>query len=129
PGPRAAPGGLAGAVPRAWGLFTAHPCGARGWARAKVAAAAARGTLEVRCRRGGERLRPAGHRPHRSLKTLLAEAQIPPWERHRVPLLWADHQLIAIADGPRDVAWQAAPLEPGLVLQWQKPLPSANVDS
>ncbi len=47
---------------------------------------------------GGERLRPAGDRHHRSLKALCQRAAIPPWERRRLPLVWHGEQLLAVAD-------------------------------
>src|SRR5690606_36358208 len=49
----------------------------------------------VRYRRGGEQLRLQG-RPTRSLKKILQEAGIPPWQRERLPLLFADDHLIAV---------------------------------
>ena len=52
--------------------------------------------LIVRFREGGERLRPFGSKQHRSLKNLLQEADIPPWERTRIPLLFDHDQLIAV---------------------------------
>jgi tRNA(Ile)-lysidine synthetase-like protein len=52
--------------------------------------------LIVRFRRGGERLKPIGSNRHRSLKNLFQEADIPPWERTRIPLLFNHDQLIAV---------------------------------
>ena len=52
--------------------------------------------LIVRFREGGERLKPFGSKQHRSLKNLLQEADIPPWERTRIPLLFNRDQLIAV---------------------------------
>jgi tRNA(Ile)-lysidine synthase len=54
--------------------------------------------VEVGFRRGGERLRPAGGRHTRDLKTLLQEAAIPPWQRERMPLLRRRDHLLAVAD-------------------------------
>src|SRR5208282_5967179 len=44
--------------------------------------------LTVRLRRGGESLQPDPKRPRRSLKNLLQEARIPPWQRATMPLLY-----------------------------------------
>ena len=52
--------------------------------------------LIVRFRVGGERLKPFGSKQHRSLKNLLQEADIPPWERTRIPLLFYNDQLISV---------------------------------
>jgi len=52
--------------------------------------------LIVRFREGGERLKPIGSKQHRSLKNLLHEADIPPWERARIPMLFHNKQLISV---------------------------------
>lgn len=52
--------------------------------------------LIVRFRKGGERLKPIGNKQHRSLKNLLQEADIPPWERARIPLLFHNDELISV---------------------------------
>jgi tRNA(Ile)-lysidine synthase len=55
-------------------------------------------TLNVRLRRGGEQLKPAG-KPHtRDLRALLQEAGVPPWQRARVPLIFRGDELLAAAD-------------------------------
>lgn len=53
--------------------------------------------LEVRFRRGGERLQETG-RPTRSLKHLLQEGGVPPWLRPCVPLIHFEGILLAAAD-------------------------------
>lgn len=53
--------------------------------------------VEVRLRHGGERCRLSG-RPRRPLKKLLQEAGVPPWERARLPLIFVDGELAAVAD-------------------------------
>ena len=52
--------------------------------------------LTVRFREGGERFKLFGQKQHRSLKNLLNEAEIPPWERNRIPLLFHNDQLISV---------------------------------
>lgn len=52
--------------------------------------------LIVRFRSGGERLKPFGKKHHRSLKNLFQEADVPPWERDRIPLLYCEDQLISV---------------------------------
>ena len=53
--------------------------------------------MQVRYRQGGEKIRlsPKGHR--QALKKLFQQAGIPPWVRDRVPLLYIDDRLIAVA--------------------------------
>ncbi len=77
---------------------------------------APQGALQVRYRQGGETLRLAG-RGQRDLKRLLNECALPAFVRARVPLLYCDEQLLAVANLPGLVAnthgcWQ---------LHWQPP--------
>jgi len=53
--------------------------------------------LSVRFRQGGERLCVAGREGHHSLKKLFQEAAVPPWQRERIPLLFADDELVAVS--------------------------------
>lgn len=65
--------------------------------------------LLVRYRHGGEHLQHAGHL--RELRTLMQAAAIPPWERERLPLVFAGEQLLAVvgtdirADGVPDMSF------------------------
>jgi len=74
------------------------------------------GAVEVRKRQGGERLRPVAGGPHRSLKNLLQEAAIPPWQRDTLPLLWCRGQLAWAAGVGYDADWLAEPGEAGIIL-------------
>lgn len=56
------------------------------------------GSWRVAYRAGGERLRPAPGRPSRELRTWLQEQGVPPWERERLPLVWAGDELIGVGD-------------------------------
>lgn len=53
--------------------------------------------LTIRYRHGGEIFHPAGRNHSRSLKKLLQEAGIPPWERDYIPLIYLDDELVAVA--------------------------------
>lgn len=73
-------------------------------------------TIQRRC--GGERFRLDAQRPRRTLKNLLQEAQVPPWEREGMPLLWCGEDLVWV---PRiGVAWNycCRPGAPGVVVTW-----------
>ncbi|MEQ8517225.1 MAG: tRNA lysidine(34) synthetase TilS, partial [Chromatocurvus sp.] len=81
----------------------------------RVAISARRGAqsdLTLAFRQGGERLRLPGEVHHRSLKTLLQSAGVPPWWRERLPLLFAGQQLVAAGglwraqNAPADLAWE-----------------------
>jgi tRNA(Ile)-lysidine synthase len=54
--------------------------------------------LTLRFRRGGELFKPLERAHHRSLKHWLQEAAIVPWMRTRIPLLYRDDHLVAVAD-------------------------------
>lgn len=66
-------------------------------------------TLQVRSRRGGERLRPVRGGPRRALKSLLQEARVPLAQRAGLPLVYARGRLIAVADRWLDESVQAGP--------------------
>ncbi len=53
--------------------------------------------LSVRFRRGGERLCVAGREGRHSLKKLFQEAAVPPWQRNRIPLVFAGDELVAVS--------------------------------
>ena len=74
--------------------------------------------LAVAFRRGGERLRPVGRSGRKGLKKLCQEAEVPPWERDRLPLLYVGDTLVAVADLWIADGWQATDDAPGWKLTW-----------
>jgi tRNA(Ile)-lysidine synthase len=54
--------------------------------------------VEVRFRRGGEKIRLPGRQGHHSLKNLFQEAGIPPWERDVIPLIYLNDRLASVGD-------------------------------
>ena len=54
-------------------------------------------TLQVRFRQSGERIQPAGRSGHHSLKKLFQEASVPAWKRSKIPLIYLNDELIAVA--------------------------------
>ncbi|MDP1772009.1 MAG: tRNA lysidine(34) synthetase TilS [Methylobacter sp.] len=54
--------------------------------------------VEIRFRRGGEKICLPGRQGHHSLKNLFQEAGIPPWERDAIPLVYLDDMLAAVGD-------------------------------
>ena len=84
--------------------------------------------LQVRFRRGGESLRPAGRRERHSLKHLFQEAGVPPWERARVPLIYRGDDLLAVAGYWVCAEFQAAPDESGMCFTWSRSIvPSGSI--
>ncbi|PXW90843.1 tRNA(Ile)-lysidine synthase [Nitrosomonas sp. Nm84] len=74
--------------------------------------------MTVRSRSGGERFTPACNRPRRSLKNLLQEASIPPWERTMMPLLFCDDKLIWVPGIGIDCEFQVKSGELGTLPIW-----------
>lgn len=75
--------------------------------------------VTIRLRLGGERLRPDCNRPRRSLKNLLREASLPPWQRQRLPLIFSGEQLVCVPGIGVDCDFQAMGSEQGLMVEWQ----------
>lgn len=78
----------------------ATPADPAGDADAAPTAAAFDPPVLIRGRRGGERIRLPGREHHHSLKHALQDFAIPPWQRERLPLLFAaeDGELLAAGD-------------------------------
>jgi len=72
--------------------------------------------VTIRLRQGGERLRPDCRRPGRSLKNLLQEAGIPPWQRQRLPLLFSGENLVFVPGIGAACEYQVGEGEIGVVV-------------
>ena len=85
------------------------------------------GDCRIASRVGGERIRLPGRSHHHLLKHLLQEARVPPWDRQRIPLLFAgDGELLAAGDIVISARLQAWCQPRGLSLHWQRPAPAGN---
>jgi len=71
--------------------------------------------VRLRLRQGAERLRPYSGARSRSLKNLLQESAIPPWQRARLPLLYCGELLACIPGVALAAEFQAAPGESGIL--------------
>jgi tRNA(Ile)-lysidine synthase len=83
-------------------------------------------SVTLRSREGGERLQPDCARPRRTLRNLFQEQGVPPWQRDRLPYLYCNDQLIAVAGIGTDCRWQAMQGEPGWVIDWE-PVPRCEL--
>ena len=72
--------------------------------------------LRVRLRRGGESCRLPGREHRHKLKKMLQDAGVPPWERARLPLVYVDGELAAVADRWVCEPYAARPGEPSFML-------------
>jgi tRNA(Ile)-lysidine synthase len=101
-------------LPRAGGRLSAVACSGRGLRVDQNS------RLQIRFRQGGETLQPAGRREHHSLKKLFQEWQVPPWERARVPLIYCNGELVAIAGLCVCEGFQVNHGEPGYRIIWSR---------
>ena len=102
------------ALPGAGGVLTVTAetgCGIR-------EAAVPDGRVRVAWRQGGECCMPAGRGHHHSLKKLFQERGIPPWERSRIPLIYIQDRLAAVAGLWICEPFQAGPAESGFRINW-----------
>lgn len=76
--------------------------------------------VTISARAGGERMQPQQGRPRRTLKNLLQEARVPPWQRDRAPLLFCDGNLVWAAGIGIDCAYRSAGNEPALRPLWRE---------
>ena len=84
------------------------------------------GRLEIRVRKGGEKIKLYRLRPSKNLKHLFQAAGVPSFERSKLPLLWLDDTLVYAAGLGTDVRLYADPdlVAERVKLEWvpDKPL-------
>ncbi len=73
--------------------------------------------VTMRLRSGGETLRPHATAATRSLKNLLQEHHVPPWQRERLPLLYCGDELVSVVGVAVAAGFHASDSEPGLVVE------------
>ncbi len=88
----------------------------QGLSRRLVAAA----PLNVRFRRGGERMALARNRPHRDLRQLFQEAGVPAWEREFTPLVLCGDALAWVPGVGAAAEFRAEDGEPALLPRWDR---------
>ncbi len=101
-------------LPELGGTLRLKKCRGSGVSLARLAGA----PVTVRLRQGGERLQVDSQRPRRSLKNLLQESRIPPWERARLPLLFCGDELVWAAGIGVGYRFQAKPGEESVQALW-----------
>ena len=72
--------------------------------------------VTLRLRSGGEKIRPFPNAPTRSLKSLLQEHKIPPWQRERLPLIFCGDELVCVVGVAIAAIFHADPEETGLLV-------------
>jgi tRNA(Ile)-lysidine synthase len=102
-------------IASAGGVLSAIPVHGRGLRRP------AQGErVEIRFRQGGEMLQPAGRGHRHALKKLFQEWGVPDWERARIPLIYIDGRLAAVAGLCIGEPFRPRPGEAGLALDWSR---------
>lgn len=74
--------------------------------------------VRIRSRAGGERFCLGAGRPHRTLKSLLREADVPPWQREATPLAFCGDELVWVPPLGIAPAFAAAPGSAGVAIAW-----------
>jgi tRNA(Ile)-lysidine synthase len=97
------------------GLLAARPIRGSGLA----IAASQRRDATIRFRRGGEQCHPAARGHRHALKKLLQEADMPPWLRERIPLVYLGEELAVVPGVCVCEGFQAGPGEEGLEIEWR----------
>jgi tRNA(Ile)-lysidine synthase len=75
--------------------------------------------ISIRYRSGGESLRLQSKGVNRSLKNILQEKRVPPWQRERLPLLYREDELVAIIGVAIHADYQACEGEKSLLVSWE----------
>jgi tRNA(Ile)-lysidine synthase len=76
--------------------------------------------LRVMHRTGGERFKPDLAKPTRTLKHLLQEANMPPWKREHLPLIYCDDVLAVVPGIGVECTLQARADETGMMILWEQ---------
>ena len=77
-----------------------------------------KGTVELRWRRGQQTVRPIGRGRHRrSLRKLLQESDLPPWQRERIPLVFINGRFAAMPQVVVDESCRAGSNEAAIEIQ------------
>lgn len=75
-----------------------------------------RAPATLRLRQGGEALRPQLNAATRTLKNLLQEQHVPPWQRDRLPLLYCGEELVCVPGVAIAAAYRAGTGEAAIAL-------------
>jgi len=102
------------ALPAGLGSLRALPGGS-------LSPQALRRRVEVGFRAAGLRCAPHGRAGHHALKYLFQEAGVPAWLRDRIPLVFVDGELAAIADRWVCGGFAVGADAPGLRIAWERP--------
>ena len=75
--------------------------------------------VSVRSRKGSEHIKLDAARPRQSLRKLLPQQAIPPWQREQLPLLYCGDELVCVPGVAIAGAYAAQAEEEGVLVSWQ----------
>lgn len=101
-------------LPASHGVLRFEAVTGQGISQAKLQ----QGRVQVRSRHGDVSIQPAATRPHRSLRNLLQEQEVPPWKRELLPLLYCGDELVSVPGVAVSAGYQTQAGEPGILLSW-----------
>ena len=77
-------------------------------------------SLEIKYRKGGEQIKPSGHKITKSLKNLFQENNVLPWVRDQIPLVCLGEDIISVGDLWFNQDYKAKEQEDGFLVYWDK---------
>ena len=83
--------------------------------------------VNIQFRSGGERCRPAGRNKSQTLKKLFQEYSVPPWLRNRLPLIYIEGELAAVANIWTCDNFLASKEQYGMTFEWKDHLNNFNL--
>ena len=83
--------------------------------------------VKIQFRSGGERCRPAGRMKSQTLKKLFQEYSIPPWLRDRLPLIYVEGEIAAVANIWTCEDFLASKEQYGMIFDWKDNLNNINL--
>jgi tRNA(Ile)-lysidine synthase len=77
------------------------------------------GVVTIRPRHGSENIKLEAGRPRQSLRNLLQQHAVPPWQRERLPLLYCGDELVLVPGVASAASYAAQTDEDGVLVSWQ----------
>lgn len=75
-------------------------------------------TVQIKRRQGGEIIQPFNRQHNHELKKLFQESNVLPWVRDKIPLIYSNEELIAVAGFWVSNKYACSPLEEGWNITW-----------
>jgi len=96
------------------GKLLFKPCLGKGISLEKVGSS----ILRIQNRKGGERFKPKRNQPTRTLKYLLQEMNMPPWEREFLPIIYSEDMLVVVPNYGVHHEFVTDKDKMGLIIEW-----------